>query len=207
MKLEVLDINGKSTGRSVELPEYVFGLEPNDHVVYLAVKAANANKRQGTHATKERNAVKGSTRKIKKQKGTGTARAGDIKNPLFRGGGNIFGPQPRNYTQHINKKTRRLARNTVLSAKAANNKIIVLENVSYEQPSTSQFAEMLRALNVGDVKSLFLVGENDKNLYLSSRNIPKIKMSNIKDVNTLDVLDANTLVMTEDCFELMKETV
>ena len=207
MKLEVLDINGKSTGRSVELPEYVFGLEPNDHVVYLAVKAANANKRQGTHASKERNAVKGSTKKIKKQKGTGTARAGDIKNPLFRGGGTIFGPQPRSYTQHINKKTRRLARNTVLSAKAASNKIIVLENLSYEQPSTSQFAEMLRALNVGEVKSLFLVGENDKNLYLSSRNIPKIKMSNIKDVNTLDVLDANTLVMTEDCFELMKETV
>nr|MBS0037265.1 50S ribosomal protein L4 [Saprospiraceae bacterium] len=207
MKLEVVDINGKPTGRSVELPDEIFGLEPNDHVVYLAVKAAQANMRQGTHSAKERNAVKGSTRKIKKQKGTGTARAGDIKNPLFRGGGRIFGPRPRKYTQRLNKKVRRLARNTALSGKAAEKKIVMVENFTYEQPSTRQFADMLRNLDLDQQKSLILMGDYDKNLYLSSRNIPNTKMIHLKDVNTLDILTANTLLMSENCIEYLNELV
>jgi large subunit ribosomal protein L4 len=205
MKLEVIDIKGQGTGRSVELPGEVFGIEPNEHVIYLAVKAAQANKRQGTHASKERGNVAGSTRKIKKQKGTGTARAGDIKNPLFRGGGRIFGPNPRDYSQKVNKKVKKLARNSALSAKMALGKLQVIEDFTFEQPSTKQFAEIYSSVNPDLTKTLFLISDYDKNLYLSSRNIPNFKLLNIKDINVLDLMRAEKIYFSEGSLDFFNE--
>ncbi|TVR81686.1 MAG: 50S ribosomal protein L4 [Saprospirales bacterium] len=207
MKLEVFDINGQTTGRSIDLPDEIFGIEPNEHVIYLAVKAAQASLRQGTHSSKPRNAVKGSTRKIKKQKGTGTARAGDIKNPLFKGGGRIFGPSPRDYTQKVNKKVKQLARNSAFSGKAAAGKVRAIESFTFDQPSTREYFGVLQNLEVNKSKTLFLLGDYDKTLYLSSRNIPNSRVMNIKDVGILDIMKADVLFISEGCAESINQLV
>jgi len=176
MEVKVLDFNGKDTGRKVQLSDSVFAIEPNNHAVYLDVKQYLANQRQGTHKAKERAEVTGSTRKIKKQKGTGTARAGSIKNPLFKGGGTVFGPRPRSYSFKLNKSLKRLARKSAFSIKAKEANIIVLEDFNFEAPNTKNFINVLKALGLENKKSLFVLGESNKNVYLSSRNL---KTSNV----------------------------
>jgi large subunit ribosomal protein L4 len=206
MKLDVLNINGDKTGRSINLPEDIFGVAPNEHVVYLAVKHYMANQRQGTHKTKERGEIKGSTRKIKRQKGTGTARAGSIKNPIFRGGGRTFGPRPRDYDLRLNKKVKKLARLCALSSKANDKNIMVLEDFTFDQPKTKEFARVINSLELSDRKSLFVISDYDKNLHLSSRNLPGTKIMHARDLNTYDILHANKLVLSESSVELIKET-
>ncbi|HFA50242.1 MAG TPA: 50S ribosomal protein L4 [Bacteroidetes bacterium] len=197
MKLEVLNIQGTSTGKSIDLPDDVFGIEPNEHAVWLAVKAYLANKRQGTHKTKERSEVKGSRRKLVRQKGTGGARKGDIKNPLFRGGGRIFGPKPRDYSQKLNKKLKRLARKSALSAKAADKKVMVLEDFSFDAPKTKAYIDILNSLSLQGQKTLLVTADHEKNIYLSSRNVQKAAVSRAQDLNTYDILHANTLILSE----------
>ncbi len=206
MKLDIINIDGQSTGKQVELPEDIFGVEPNEHAVYLAVKLHLANKRQGTNKVKERGEVKGSTRKIKRQKGTGTARAGDIKNPLFRGGGRIFGPRPRTYDMKVNKKVRALARKSALSDKQAQGNIVVVEDFTFEAPKTQQFKGILDKLNIADKKSVLVTGEMDKHLYLSSRNLPKASVTRASDLNTYEIVKAQTLVLSEGAIEQIKAT-
>lgn len=205
MKLDVINIQGSKTGKTVELPDAIFGVDPNEHAMYLAVKQYLAAQRQGTHKAKERGEIKGSTRKIKKQKGTGTARFGSIKNPLFRGGGRMFGPRPRNYDIKLNKKVKRLARNSALSSKATSDSIIVIEDFTFDAPKTNEFVGILKSLNIEKTKALFVTGENDKMLYLSSRNIPKTSLTRARDLNTYDVLNAGTLVLSESSVEQIKE--
>ncbi len=207
MKLDVLNIEGKSTGRSVELPDDVFGIKPNEHAVYLAVKQYHANQRQGTHSAKERNAIRGSRRKIKRQKGTGTARAGDIKNPIFRGGGRIFGPRPRNYGFALNKKVKLLARKSALSVKASEKAIVVVEDFTFDQPKTKEFVGVLDNLTLSDRKVLFITGDHDKTLYLSGRNLPKAKLTEAKNINTYDVLHANHLILAESAVGVISQTL
>jgi|SRR5690625_4965475 len=197
MKVSVLDKNGKDTGRTVELTASVFGVEPNEHALYLDVKQYLANQRQGTHKTKERAEVVGSTRKIKKQKGTGTARAGDIKNPIFRGGGTVFGPRVRSYSQSLNKKVKRLARKSALSLKAENKNIIVLDSLEFDAPKTKDFNEVLKALGVDNKKSLIVLDNANKNVYLSSRNIPRTKAVTSSVLNTYDIMNADNLILLE----------
>ena len=197
MEIAVLNIKGKDTGRKAKLNPSVFGIEPNDHAIYLDVKQHLANKRQGTHKSKERADIVGSTRKIKKQKGTGTARAGSIKNPLFRGGGRIFGPTPRDYSQKVNKKVKRLARKSALSKKAKNKEIIILEDFKFDTPKTNVFLEVLRSLNVDTKKSLLVLGEQNKNVYLSSRNLEKSKVIINSELNTYAISNASNLILTE----------
>jgi len=197
MKVSVLDIKGKETGREVELSESVFGLEPNDHVVYLDVKQHLANKRQGTHKAKERAEIVGSTRKIKKQKGTGTARAGSIKSPIFRGGGRIFGPRPRDYHFKLNKKLKRLARKTVLSQKLKNNQLMIVEDFGFDAPKTKDFLNLLDNLNIRDKKSLIVLDETNKNVYLSSRNLKTAKVVNVSELNTYNIMNSNVLLISE----------
>jgi large subunit ribosomal protein L4 len=197
MKVSVLDIKGKETGREVELSESVFGLEPNDHVVYLDVKQHLANKRQGTHKAKERAEIVGSTRKIKKQKGTGTARAGSIKSPIFRGGGRVFGPRPRDYHFKLNKKLKRLARKTVLSQKLKNNQLMIVEDFGFEAPKTKEFLNLLDNLNIRDKKSLIVLDESNKNVYLSSRNLKTAKVVNVSELNTYNIMNSNVLLISE----------
>ncbi len=198
MELKVYDIKGKDTGRTVKLSEEIFGIEPNDHVVYLAVKNYLANQRQGTHKAKERGEVKGSTRKIKRQKGTGTARAGAIRNPLYKGGGRVFGPRPRNYSFKLNKKVKRLARKSALSSMLKNDKIMIIEDFSFEAPKTKNFVEVLKALDLDNKKSTFVFANPNKNVYLSSRNLPKSKIVKDLQLNTYDILNAGKLVITEN---------
>jgi len=197
MELEVYNISGDKTSKKIKLDKAVFGIEPNDHAIYLDVKQHMANKRQGTHSTKERNAVKGSRRKIKRQKGTGTARAGDIKNPIFRGGGKTFGPHPRVYSFKLNKKLKRLARLSALTYKAKEKSIIILEDFSFETPKTRNYIDMLNNFDLFNKKTLLVVKDNDKNVFLSSRNLQKVKIVNAKDLNTYDVLNANSLLILE----------
>ncbi len=197
MKVSVLDIKGKETGREVELSESVFGLEPNDHVVYLDVKQHLANKRQGTHKAKERAEIVGSTRKIKKQKGTGTARAGSIKSPIFRGGGRVYGPRPRDYHFKLNKKLKRLARKTVLSQKLKNNQLMIVEDFGFEAPKTKEFLNLLDNLNIRDKKSLIVLDESNKNVYLSSRNLKTAKVVNVSELNTYNIMNSNVLLISE----------
>lgn len=197
MKVSVLDKNGKDTGRTVELVASVFGVEPNKHALYLDVKQYLANQRQGTHKTKERAEIVGSTRKIKKQKGTGTARAGDIKNPLFRGGGTVFGPRPRNYTQSLNKKVKRLARKSALTLKAEKKNIIVLDSLEFEAPKTKDFLNVLKALGVEDKKSLIVLDDSNKNVYLSSRNVTRTKTVMSSVLNTYDIMNADNVILLE----------
>ncbi|TCI92552.1 50S ribosomal protein L4 [Tenacibaculum sp. M341] len=201
MKVAVLDITGKDTGRKVELSSEVFGIEPNDHAIYLDVKQYLANQRQGTHKSKERGEIAGSTRKIKKQKGTGTARAGSIKSPVFRGGGRIFGPRPRNYSFKLNKNLKRLARKSALSIQAKDSNLVVVEDFNFETPKTKEFVKVLKALDLDNKKALFVLNEENKNVYLSSRNLKKSKVVNATGVNTYNVLNANKVVVAESALE------
>jgi len=198
MELKVYDIKGNETGRTVKLSEEIFGIEPNDHAIYLAVKQYLANQRQGTHKAKERGEVKGSTRKIKRQKGTGTARAGAIRNPLFKGGGRVFGPRPRSYSFKLNKKVKQLARKSALSTMLKNDKIMVVEDFDFETPKTKNFVEVLKSLKLDDKKSTFVFVNPNKNVYLSSRNLPKSRIVNGLNLNTYAILNAGKLVFTEN---------
>ena len=197
MELNVLNIKGKETGRKVKLNTAVFQIEPNNHAIYLDVKSHLANRRQGTHKSKQRAQVTGSTRKIKKQKGTGTARAGSIKNPLFRGGGRIFGPNPRDYSQKVNKKVKRLARKSALSIKAKQNSIVILEDFKMDSPQTKEFIKILTALGTADKKSLLVLGELNKNVYLSSRNLKNSKVVIDSELNTYGISNAENLIISE----------
>jgi len=197
MELSVIKSTGEDTGRKINLPEDIFSIDPNDHVIYLDVKSYLANQRQGTHKAKERNEIAGSTRKIKKQKGTGTARAGSIKNPLFRGGGRIFGPVPRDYSFKINKKTKKLARKSALSYKAQDNGLVVLEDFNFEKPSTKAYLNLLGALSLNGKKTLLVLPEINKNVVLSGRNIKDAKVTTASDINTYDLLNADFVVLSE----------
>ncbi|EID74591.1 50S ribosomal protein L4 [Imtechella halotolerans] len=201
MEVAVLNINGKETGRKVTLSDAVFGIEPNNHAVYLDVKQYLANQRQGTHKSKERNEVAGSTRKIKKQKGTGTARAGSVKSPVFVGGGRIFGPRPKDYTQKLNKNVKRLARKSALTLKAKEQSIVVLEDFSFEQPKTKDFVNVLKALGLDAKKSLFVLGDSNNNVYLSSRNLKASEVVTTSELNTYKILNANNVVLLEGALE------
>jgi large subunit ribosomal protein L4 len=207
MKVDVLNISGKPTGRQVELPAEIFGVTPNEHVVYLSVKQYLANQRQGTHKAKDRGEISGSTRKLKKQKGTGGARAGSIKNPLFRGGGRIFGPQPRNYGFKLNKKVKKLARLSVLSDRAANGNIKVIEDFTFDAPKTRSFVNILQALGVSNGKSLLVTAELDHNVALSARNLPDARISKASDLNTYEMLWASNLIISEESIEKLKSTL
>lgn len=207
MEVKVLDFNGKDTGRKVQLSDSVFAIEPNNHAVYLDVKQYLANQRQGTHKAKERAEVTGSTRKIKKQKGTGTARAGSIKNPLFKGGGTIFGPRPRSYSFKLNKSLKRLARKSAFSIKAKESNIIVLEDFKFETPNTKNFINVLKALGLENKKSLFVLGESNKNVYLSSRNLKASNVVSSSELSTYAILNTNNLVLLEGSLELIEENL
>lgn len=201
MKLSVLDISGKKTSREIELSDEVFGIEPNEHAIYMDVKQHLANRRQGTHKAKERAEVRGSGRKIKKQKGTGTARAGAITSPIFVGGGTVFGPRPRSYSFKLNKNIKRLARRSALSQKAKNQDLIVLENFDFDVPKTQKFIELLKALNIEDKKSLFVFGESNKNVYLSSRNFKGADVIVGSQLNTYKIVNADKVVLLNDSIE------
>ena len=201
MKVAVLDITGKDTGRKVELSNEVFGIEPNDHAIYLDVKQYLANQRQGTHKSKERAEIAGSTRKIKKQKGTGTARAGSIKSPIFRGGGRIFGPRPKDYTQKLNKNLKRLARKSALSIKSKEKAILVVEDFNFEAPKTKDFVAVLRSLGLEDKKSLFVLGDSNNGVYLSSRNLKRSEVITSSEISTYKILNANNIVLLEGALE------
>ena len=207
MEVKVLDINGKDTGRKVQLSDSVFGIEPNNHAVYLDVKQYLANQRQGTHKAKERAEVAGSTRKIKKQKGTGTARAGSAKNPLFKGGGTVFGPRPRSYSFKLNKSLKRLARKSAFSIKAKEANIIVLEDFNFETPNTKNFINVLKSLGLENKKSLFVLGDSNKNVYLSSRNLKASKVISSSELSTYDILNTNSLVLLEGSLEVIEENL
>jgi len=201
MKVAVLDIQGKETGRTVELSDGVFGIEPSNHAIYLDVKQYLAHQRQGTHKSKERAEIVGSTRKIKKQKGTGTARAGSIKSPVFRGGGRIFGPTPRDYNQKLNKSQKRLARKSALSQKGKDNAIVVVEDFSFETPKTKAYADVLKSLGLANKKSLVVLGGLNKNVYLSSRNYRGSEVVTNSELSTYKIVNANTIVLTEAAVE------
>ncbi|MBW8243449.1 50S ribosomal protein L4 [Muricauda oceani] len=201
MKVAVLDINGKETGRKVELSDDVFGIEPNEHAIYLDVKQYLAHQRQGTHKAKERAEIAGSTRKIKKQKGTGTARAGSIKSPVFRGGGRIFGPRPKDYTQKLNKNMKRLARKSALSLKSKEQSLVVVEDFNFEAPKTKDFVNFLSSLGIEKKKSLIVLGDTNNNVYLSSRNLERSEVVTGSGLNTYKIVNATSLVLTESALE------
>jgi len=205
MEVKVLNISGKETGAKVQLPESVFGIEPNDHAIYLDVKQYLANQRQGTHKSKQRNEIAGSTRKLYKQKGTGGARAGSIKSPLFNGGGRVFGPQPRDYSFKLNKKLKSLARKSALAYKAKDNNVVVLEDFKFDTIKTKNYTSLLAALNVGTQKTLLVLPSQNNNIYLSSRNVEKTKVITAADLNTYDVLNAGVLVLTADSVKTLEE--
>ncbi|MEM9143496.1 MAG: 50S ribosomal protein L4 [Bacteroidota bacterium] len=201
MKVAVLDKTGKDTGRKAELSDSVFAIEPNEHAVYLDVKQYRAHQRQGTHKSKERGEIAGSTRKIKKQKGTGTARAGSIKSPVFRGGGRIFGPKPKDYTQKLNKNLKRLARRSALSIKSNEKAILVVEDFDFETPKTKDFVAVLKGLGLENKKSLFVLGGSNNAVYLSSRNLKRSEVITSSELNTYKVLNANSVVLMEGALE------
>ena len=201
MKVAVLDIKGKETGRKVDLSDEVFKIAPNNHAIYLDVKQYMAHQRQGTHKSKERAEIAGSTRKIKKQKGTGTARAGSIKSPVFRGGGRVFGPRPKDYTQKLNKGLKRLARRSALSIKAQENALLVVEDFQFESPKTKDFVAVLNALGLADKKSLFVLGESNNNVYLSSRNLGLSEVVINSELSTYKILNAQNVVLLEGALE------
>ncbi len=203
MDITVKSASGQDTDRSVSLSDAVFGIEPNDHAIYLDVKQYLANQRQGTHKAKERAEIVGSTKKIKRQKGTGTARAGSIKSPIFRGGGRVFGPRPRNYGFKLNKKLKQVARRSALSYKAQDKQITVLENLKMDAPKTKQYLDLLGALSLDNHKSLLVLGENDHNVHLSARNIKHANVTTVKQLNTYDVLNANHLIISEGAVEVI----
>ncbi len=205
MEVKVLDSSGKETGAKVQLPEAVFGVEPNDHAIYLDVKQYLANQRQGTHKSKQRNEIAGSTRKLHKQKGTGGARAGSIKSPLFNGGGRIFGPQPRDYSFKLNKKLKAAARKSALSYKAKENNIVVLEDVNFESIKTKNYIKLVTDLNVANEKTLLVLPALNSNVYLSSRNLKKAKVITADQLNTYDVLNAGKLLLTTASVKTLEE--
>jgi large subunit ribosomal protein L4 len=202
MQIDVLNIQGQPTGRSVELPEEIFGAEPNTHVVYLAVKQYLAAQRQGTHKVKTRAEVQGASRKLHKQKGTGGSRKGNIRNPLYKGGGTIFGPKPHSYDIKLNRKVKDLAKISALSGKAKDNAIIVVEDINMDTPKTKTFLSIMDTLNVSDKKTLFVVPEYNETLYLSSRNIPNAAAVLLSDVNTYEIVNADILVLTESAAKI-----
>lgn len=205
MEVNVLNLSGKETGAKVQLPESVFGVTPNDHAIYLDVKQYLANQRQGTHKSKQRNEIAGSTRKLHKQKGTGGARAGSIKSPLFNGGGRVFGPQPRDYSFKLNKKLKQVARKSALSYKAQENNVLVLDAVNFDTIKTKNYVALVNALNVADEKTLLVLPAYDNNVYLSSRNLKKAKVIVASDLNTYDVLNATKLLLTADSVKTLEE--
>lgn len=201
MKVAVLDIKGKETGRKVDLSDAVFAIEPNEHAIYLDVKQYLAHQRQGTHKSKERAEITGSTRKLKKQKGTGTARAGSIKSPVFRGGGRIFGPRPKNYTQKLNKNVKRLARKSALSLKSKEKELLVVEDFNFDAPKTKHFIQVLKSLGLENKKSLFVLGHTNDNVYLSSRNLKSSEVITKSELNTYKILNAKSVVLLESALE------
>ncbi|MBO4564836.1 MAG: 50S ribosomal protein L4 [Bacteroidaceae bacterium] len=206
MEVSVLNIKGQETGKKVELNDAIFGIEPNDHVIYLAVKQYLAAQRQGTHKSKERSEIAGSTRKLIRQKGGGGARRGDIKSPVLRGGGRVFGPQPRDYWFKLNKKVKSLARKSALSYKAQQNAVIVVEDFDFEAPKTKAFVDMQKSLNVDGKKLLLVLPANNKNVFLSARNIQRVEIATANAINTYQVMNANVLVLTENALKLVDET-
>ena len=205
MQVEVLNIKGEKTGRTIELPADIFGIEPNDHVLYLAVKQYQAAQRQGTHKVKTRAEVKGASRKLHRQKGTGGSRKGNIRNPLYKGGGTIFGPKPHGYGFKLNKKVKDLAKMSALSYKAKENAIVVIEEISLETPKTKQLVDVMKVLNVANKKSLLVTAEYNDNLYLSTRNVPNIANTILSDINTYDIMNADVLVITESAAKVFSE--
>ena len=207
MEVKVVNVSGKETGAKVQLPESVFGIEPNDHAIYLDVKQFLANQRQGTHKSKQRNEIAGSTRKLYKQKGTGGARAGSIKSPLFNGGGRVFGPQPRDYSFKLNKKLKSLARKSALSYKAKDSSIVVVEDFNFDGIKTKSYIQFTTDLNVSDVKTLLVLGAANNNVYLSSRNLKKTKVILAEQLNTYDVLNAGKLILTTGALKTLEEAL
>lgn len=207
MNVAVVKNNGEETGRKVSLSKDIFSMEPNDHAIYLDVKQYLANQRQGTHKSKERADITGSTRKIKKQKGTGTARAGSIKSPIFRGGGRVFGPRPRDYSFKLNKKVKVLARKSALSYKAKEKAISILEDFTFDGPRTKDYLAMLKSLSLDDKKTLLVIPKSDKNIVLSARNVQNTKIITAEQINTYDVLNADTLVLVESSVEKIEKTL
>ena len=205
MEIKVLNTAGQETGRTVTLDEQIFGIEPSDHAIYLDVKQILANKRQGTHSAKERGEVSGSTRKLKKQKGTGTARAGSVKSPVFRGGGRVFGPRPRNYDFKLNKKVKALARKSALTYKALEESILVIEDFNFETPKTREMVQISNNLKINDKKSLFVLPEENKNIYLSSRNLQAVSVITASELNTYQILNAKKVVVLESSVSKIEE--
>lgn len=202
MQVKVLNIQGQETGRTVELPEEIFGIEPNDHAIYLAVKQYLAAQRQGTHKVKTRAEVQGASRKLHRQKGTGGARKGNIRNPLYKGGGTVFGPKPHKYDIKLNRKVKDLAKMSALAHKAKNNAIFVVEDVQLETPKTKTFMNMLNSLKIGDKKLMFILPEYNETAYVSSRNIPSVLTMLMSDVNTYDLVNSEVLVLTESAAKI-----
>ena len=207
MEVAVYNISGKETGRKVQLDDSIFGIEPNDHAIYLDVKQFRANQRQGTHKSKERNEVSGTTKKLKRQKGTGGARAGSMKSPVFVGGGTVFGPRPRDYSFRLNKKLKRLARLSALSYKAKGSSIVVLEDFNFDSPKTKLMVDLVKNLQLTDKKTLFVLPQSNKNVYLSSRNLERNKVVSASDLNTYDILAAQNLVVVESSLPIIESTL
>ena len=205
MEIKVLNKEGKATDKKVSLTKEIFAIEPNDHAIYLDVKQYLANQRQGTHQSRERGDIAGSTRKIKKQKGTGTARAGSIKNPLFRGGGRVFGPRPKSYSFKLNKKLKVLARKSALTYKAKEESILVIENLSFKIPKTKDFLSIIKNLKMDGVKSLFVTSEKDQNTFLSSRNLKNAKVITADKLNTYDILYSHKLIISQNAFDQIEK--
>lgn len=205
MQVDVLNIKGQKTGRTVELPAEVFGIEPNDHVIYLAVKQYLAAGRQGTHKVKTRAEVKGASRKLHKQKGTGGSRKGNIRNPLYKGGGTIFGPKPHAYDFKLNRKVKDLAKISALSYKAKESAIVVVEDIQMDTPKTKQLVEVMKNLNIADKKTLVVLPEYNDNLYLSTRNVPNVASTLLADINTYEIMNADVLVITENTAKIFAD--
>lgn len=201
MELAIINIEGKDTGKKANLSDSIFKIEPNDHAIYLDVKQYLANKRQGTHKAKEKSELSGSTKKLKRQKGTGTARSGSIKSPLFKGGARVFGPRPRDYSFKLNKKVKLLARQSALAYKAVDNNIKVLENFNFELPKTKEFVNLINNLDVADKKALLVLSEQNKNIYLSSRNLEDVKVVTVSDLATYDIMNASVVLFVENSIE------
>lgn len=207
MEIKIKNFKGEDTGRTVNLTDAIFDIEPNDHAIYLDVKQYLANQRQGTHKSKERSEIAGSTKKIKKQKGTGTARAGSIKSPVFRGGGRVFGPRPRDYSFKLNKKLKKLARVSALAYKAKENGITVVENFDLEVPKTKEYVSVLKALSINDKSSLLVLGGKNTNIYLSAQNLKNAKVATADSLNTYDILKAKHLILSEDAIEKIEKNL
>lgn len=205
MQVDILNIQGEKTGRNIDLPDEIFGIEPNDHAVYLAVKQYLAAQRQGTHKVKTRAEVKGSSKKLHKQKGTGGSRKGNLRNPLYKGGGTVFGPKPHGYDFKVNRKVKDLAKISALSEKAKNNRIVVVEDITMEAPKTKQFTQIINSLNTGARKTLFVLPEHDDNIYRSFRNVPSVCGTLLSDLNTYNIVNANVVVFTEGAAKIFVE--